>query len=156
MKETKSIITREAIKEDCQGIYDLIKELAIFVKAESRLEITPQQLLEDGFGMSPSFKAFVATDQNEIVGVAIFYDKYSTWKGKAIYLEDLVIKESYRGKNLGTILFNKVKTYAKENNANRMDWQIYAFNEPALSFYKKHNSFLEGGWINGYIQRKDF
>ncbi len=90
IKETKAFIIREAIKEDCQGIYDLIKELAIFVKAESRLEITPQQLLEDGFGVLPSFKAFIATDQNEIVGTAIFYEKYSPWKGKAIYLEDLL------------------------------------------------------------------
>jgi len=84
MKETKSILIREAVKNDCQGIYDLIKELAIFVKAESRLEITPRQLLEDGFEALPSFKAFITKNQNEIVGAAVFYKKHSTWKGKAI------------------------------------------------------------------------
>lgn len=140
---------------DCKGIYDLIKELAIFVKSEDRLNITPKQLQEDGFGDTPLFKAFVAIDNNEVIGTAIFFEKYSTWKGKAIYLEDLVVKESHRGLNIGSLLFKAVKTFAKENNAKRMDWQIYEFNKPALKFYEKHGATLEKGWVNGYIQKQD-
>lgn len=151
----KNIIVRWANSNDCEGIHSLIKELAIFVKAEHRLMITPEQLLIDGFGDNPAFKAFVAEEDGAIVGTAIFFEKYSTWKGKAIYLEDLVVKESSRGKNIGSLLFNAVKNYAKESNAQRMDWQIYAFNEPALAFYKKHNTTLEEGWVNGYIQKED-
>ena len=146
-------IIRCAKLNDCKAIHALIKELAILVKAEDRLKITPNQLEKDGFGSSPNFKAFVAEENNKIVGTAIFFEKYSTWKGKSIYLEDLVVKKTHRGKNIGTLLFNAVRKYAKENSAQRMDWQIYSFNKPALKFYKKHNATLEEGWVNGYIQK---
>lgn len=146
---------RLAQAKDCQGIFELIKELAKFVKAEGRLKTTAEQLLADGFGPTPLFKAFVATENNQIIGTAVFFEKYSTWKGKAIYLEDLVVKESFRGNKIGKLLFNAVRNYAKENNAQRMDWQIYAFNKPALKFYKKLGSDLEEGWVNGYIQKED-
>lgn len=141
--------------EDCEGIYSLIKELAIFVKAEDRLKITAEQLALDGFSEKPAFKAFVAEENSEIIGTAIFFEKYSTWKGKAIYLEDLVVKESCRGKNVGSLLFNAVRNYAKENDAQRMDWQLYEFNKPALAFYEKHGATIESGWMNGYIQREE-
>jgi len=146
---------RRAIENDCDGMFALIKELAIFVNAEDRLAITPSQLKKDGFGPAPAFKAFVAEENNEIIGTAVFFEKYSTWKGKAIYLEDLVVKESARGKNVGSLLFNAVKQYAKENNAQRFDWQLYEFNKPALKFYEKHGAELEKGWMNGYIQKTD-
>lgn len=145
-------LIRPAESTDCDGMYKLIKELAIYVKAEERLIITPETLTKDGFGENPSFLAFVAEENEEIIGTAIFYYKYSTWKGKAIYLEDLVVKQSHRGRDIGSKLFNAVRTYAKEHGAQRMDWQIYAFNKPALSFYKKHKASLEEGWVNGYIQ----
>lgn len=113
----KNIEIRLANSNDCKGIFDLIKELAIYVKAEDRLKTTPDQLKNDGFGPSPLFKAFVAVKNNEIIGTAIFFEKYSTWKGKAIYLEDLVVKQSERGQNIGSLLFNSVKKFAKDNDA---------------------------------------
>lgn len=141
-------IIRIAEKSDCSGIYSLIKELAVFVKAESSLVLTPEQLEVDGFGPTPLFKAFVAELDNEIVGVAVIYPKYSTWKGKAIYLEDLVVKQNQRGKNIGTLLFNQVLNYAKEYGAQRLDWQAYDWNEVAVNFYKRYNANIEHDWIN--------
>ena len=149
-------VIRLATSNDCQAMYGLIEELAVFVNAKDQLNISPNQLVQDGFGEQPIFKAFVAIENETVIGTAIFYPKYSTWKGKAIYLEDLVVKESHRGRKIGSSLFESVVQYAKEFGATRMDWQVYDFNKPGLAFYKKYNAKLEEGWINGYLFPNQF
>lgn len=142
---------RKATFKDCEAILALITELAIYEKAGDEVSIDLKQLQSDGFGENPLFQAFVAENNDEIAGMALVYFKYSTWKGKSLYLEDIVVKSKFRRMGIGEMLFKKVVSYGLESNCARMDWQVLDWNLPAISFYKKLYAELDETWINGRL-----
>lgn len=150
---------RTAIKDDCERILELITELAIYEKAPEEVTVNLNEFIEAGFGEKPVWKAFVATDSSSleekevIIGFALFYTRYSTWKGCRLYLEDFLVTEAYRGKGVGKLLFEKVIQEAKENNYNGMVWQVLDWNEPAINFYNKYKAHLENGWLNASFSK---
>lgn len=144
-------IIRKGLKGDCKGVLTLIHELARYEKASKEVEITVEDLISDGFGENSAFDMFVAIVDNVIVGTAIYYTRYSTWKGRTVYLEDLVVAEQYRGESIGSQLFEQVIEEAKQRKVKRMEWQILDWNEPALAFYKKYNAHYDDEWINGKL-----
>ncbi|NVK85242.1 MAG: GNAT family N-acetyltransferase [Cytophagia bacterium] len=145
---------RKGIKSDLPQVLELIHELAIYEKAPEEVEITLSQLEEDGFGEKPVYEFFVAEDEKQIVGIALFYYRYSTWKGKAVYLEDLVVRESERGKGYGQLLLDAIIREAKKTNSKQVRWQVLDWNEPAINFYKKLGADLDGEWINCTLNAK--
>ena len=123
---------RKGIKSDLPQVLELIQELADYEKAAHEVEITLTQLEEDGFGENPVYEFFVAENESEIVGIALYYFRYSTWKGKAVYLEDLVVKGSERGKGYGQLLLDAIIKEAKRTNSKQVRWQVLDWNEPAI------------------------
>jgi GNAT superfamily N-acetyltransferase len=142
---------RLANESDVNAIFDLIKDLAIFEKAEFELINTPEQLFKDGFKDSPSFFCIIAEDNQSIVGMSFLYVRYSTWKGRVLYLEDLIVKESFRNKGIGTQLMNATIEFAKSNNYKRIQWQVLNWNTDAIRFYKKFNAQFDYEWINVHL-----
>jgi len=145
---------RTAEKADCPRILELINELAVYEKAPEEVTVTLQEFEDAGFGTNPVWKAFVATDDNIIVGFALYYTRYSTWKGCRLYLEDFLVTEDYRGKGIGKILFEKVVQEAREGNYNGMVWQVLDWNEPAINFYNKYAAGIEPGWLNASFSKE--
>lgn len=143
---------RKATKNDLPQVLDLIKELALYEKEPDAVIITLEQLEEDGFGEKPLYWIILAENESEILGMSFYYIRYSTWKGKSLYLEDLVIKEEFRGHKIGEALFNETIKTAKEIGAKAMNWQVLEWNEPAINFYKKFDAELYDEWINGQIR----
>jgi GNAT superfamily N-acetyltransferase len=141
-------IIRKGEKKDLSDVLRLIKELAEYERAPKEVTNSLQMLEEDGFGSNPIFGFFVAEVNNEIVGMALYYTKYSTWKGKCLFLEDIVITASMRCYGIGSKLFKEVALVAKSMKVARMEWQVLEWNEPAIQFYKKHNAMLDPEWIN--------
>jgi GNAT superfamily N-acetyltransferase len=140
---------RKAKKEDCPQILTLIKELAVYERAPDEVTVTQRHFEESGFGPNPVWWAFVAeTKENGILGFALYYIRYSTWKGQAMYLEDILVTDSARGKGIGKLLFERLIEEAKEKEFNRIIWQVLDWNEPAINFYKKYNADFDGGWLN--------
>ena len=135
---------------DEQSIYDLVKALAVYEKAPDEVINTPEQIAKDLFENKICY-AYVAEDNNLIIGFALYYVSYSTWKGKSLYLEDLFVLPEYRKEGVGGLLFDEVVATAKRWKVKRMDWQILDWNEPALNFYKKKNAHLDSGWVNGRL-----
>ena len=150
-----NIEIREGRVEDCDSMVDLITELAIYEKAEKEMEMTAVQLERDGFGENPLFHVIVAEKEAEIIGMAFYYYKYSTWKGSCLYLEDLVVREASRKDGVGSKLFEAVIRVAKLKKVKRMEWQVLDWNEPAINFYNKYNAELDPEWINGRFYEKD-
>lgn len=149
-----NINTRTAVVTDCPRLLELIKELALYEKAPEEVTVTLEEFIDAGFGATPVWKAFVAEENEIIIGFALFYTRYSTWKGCRLYLEDFIVTESYRGKGIGKLLFEKVITEAKENNYNGMCWQVLDWNEPAINFYKKYDAALEDEWLNASFSKQ--
>ncbi len=147
----KNVIIRAARKEDTQQIFNLIYELAVFEKAPNEVTNTVEQMLIDGFGTEPCYKVIVAEADNTIIGIALTFIKYSTWKGKGVFLEDLIVTESMRGKQIGRMLFDEVIKYAKSINAKQLHWQVLDWNTPAIEFYKKYNAEISSEWLNGKL-----
>ena len=146
------ITLRRAIKEDCKRLLELIQELADYEKAPDEVVVNLAHFEESGFGENPVWWAFVAQDDNLVVqGFALYYIRYSTWKGQCIYLEDLLVTESSRGKGIGKLLFEEVMEETKKRGFKRMCWQVLDWNEPAINFYKKFNATLDPEWMNGLI-----
>lgn len=165
-----SITIRRAIKEDCPRLLELVTELAIYEKAPNDVTVTIEHFTESGFGKNPVWWAFVATSplaplrfaergtapsplvekvlRDEVVGFALYYIRYSTWKGQAMYLEDIIVTEAMRGKKIGKLLFDRLIEEAKEKKLSRIIWQVLDWNEPAINFYKKYNAAFDGGWLN--------
>lgn len=139
---------RAGKKEDLPRALELVKELALYEKAPHEVINTVALMEEDGFGENPIFGFFVAETQNGIVGISIYYWRYSTWKGKRLYLEDIVVTESERGNGYGKLLFDRTMQHAIDSNCSGMLWQVLDWNEPAINFYKKYDSRLDGEWIN--------
>ncbi|MDO6596520.1 GNAT family N-acetyltransferase [Oceanihabitans sp. 2_MG-2023] len=139
-------IIRDAIKSDVKQILDLIVELAVFEKEPNAVEVTIKDLEEDGFGDTPVFKCFVAEFNNEIAGIALVYNRYSTWKGKIIHLEDLIVSEKHRGKGLGTLLLNQVVIYGNQLGVKRINWEVIDWNQPAIDFYEQKGAKVLRDW----------
>jgi len=150
-----NIQIRKARKEDCESMMELIHELAVYEKAPEEVTVDFNHFVESGFGKKPVWWAFVAEIENEVVGFALYYIRYSTWKGQRLYLEDILVNESWRGKGIGKLLFNKLIEEAKEKKMNGMVWQVLEWNEPAINFYKKYQGVrFEGEWVNCSLEMK--
>lgn len=149
------VIIRKAVREDCGPMLELIKELADYEKALHEVTLTLELFIEDGFGRSPVWGAFVAEFEGEIVGISLYYDRFSTWKGRRLYLEDLVVTERLRGKQIGKNLFEATLEYGQSNKYSGMVFQVLNWNEPAINFYKKYNPKFDNEWFNVSIEFKD-
>lgn len=143
---------RKATKKDLPEVLALVTELAIYEKAGQEVTITLEELEKDGFGDNPLYWIILAENENGILGMSFYYIRYSTWKGRCLYLEDIVVKEEYRGQKIGKVLFEETIKAAKAMNAKLMTWQVLDWNEPAINFYKKFNAELDGEWINGKLR----
>ena len=144
-----SIAIRKAVKEDCSRLLELITELAVYEKAPQEVTVTLTHFEESGFGPNPVWWAFVAEADGKIDGFALYYVRYSTWKGQRMYLEDIVVTEKMRGKGLGKLLFDSLIAEAKEKKFTGIVWQVLDWNEPAINFYKKYyNANFDAEWIN--------
>ncbi|MBD3636162.1 MAG: GNAT family N-acetyltransferase [Crocinitomicaceae bacterium] len=146
-----SVSIRQAKAKDMPEVLELIRELAIYEHAEDQVTNSVDQLVEDGFGSHPKFECVVAEINNHVIGFALFYTSYSTWKGTCLYLEDLLVTEKMRRKGIGKMLFDAVLDIAKSRGAKRFEWQVLDWNEPTINFYKKYNADLDPEWINGKI-----
>lgn len=136
---------------DVPAALELVKELAEYERAPLEVSNTVEKMIADGFGENPIYGLFVAERDRVIVGIAIHYVRYSTWKGKMLFLEDIVVKESLRGQGIGKLLFEKCVELAIEKNYPGMIWQVLDWNEPAIHFYKKYNATLDPEWLNGKL-----
>jgi GNAT superfamily N-acetyltransferase len=145
---------RVAQRDDCPRLMELVNELALYEKAPEEVTVTLQEFEDAGFGAKPVWKAFVAEADGLIVGFAVYYIRYSTWKGCRLYLEDLIVTEDYRGKGVGKLLFDRLITETKELGYSGMVWQVLDWNEPALNFYKKYEASIEAGWLNGSLSKE--
>lgn len=142
-----SFIIRPGEKKDAQSILNLIIELAVFEKEPNAVQITVDDVICDGFSNNPKFKTFVAEEADgTIIGMTLFYERYSTWKGKAIHLEDLMVTEMKRGIGAGKKLYASVMKYAHENNYNRVAWEVLDWNVNAVDFYKKTGATVYNEW----------
>lgn len=139
---------RRAVKEDCVRLLELITELAVYEKEPDAVTVTLSHFEESGFGKNPVWWSFVAEEDGVIHGFALYYIRYSTWKGQAMYLEDIIVTESMRGKKIGKLLFDQLIEEAKEKKLHRIVWQVLEWNEPAINFYKKYNADFDGEWVN--------
>ena len=143
-----SIKIRRAVKEDCPRLMELVKELAVYEKAPDEVTVTLEHFSESGFGDKPVWWAFVAEEEGVVQGFALYYIRYSTWKGQAMYLEDILVTEKMRGKKIGSLLFDRLIEEAREKKFNRIIWQVLEWNEPAINFYKKYNASIDPEWLN--------
>ena len=141
-------IIRRAVKDDCARLLELVQELATYERAPDDVTVTLDHFTESGFGKQPVWWAFVAEVDETIVGFALYYIRYSTWKGQAMYLEDILITNEMRGKGIGKLLFDRLIEEAREKKFNRIIWQVLDWNEPAINFYKKYKADFDAGWIN--------
>ncbi len=139
---------RKGEPKDIQATYDLIKELAIYEKAGDKVVNTPEGMLQDGFGKNPAFQLFVAENEGEVIGIALYFFSYSTWKGRCLYLDDLVVSEKLRGNGIGKMLIDRLIEEAKTQNCAMVHWQVLDWNEPAIRFYNRLNAELDGEWVN--------
>ncbi|HNQ11934.1 MAG TPA: GNAT family N-acetyltransferase [Bacteroidia bacterium] len=151
---SEKIIIRKTLIHDIEAILGLIKELALFEKAPEQVSNTVEQMTKEGFGKEPAFESIVAECNGQIVGMAIFFIKYSTWKGKGVYLDDIYVKESERRKGIGKMLFDEVIRIAANKEAHQLHWQVLDWNRPAIEFYKKYNAELDSEWINCKLNRE--
>lgn len=142
------IIIRRGVKEDCPRLLELVKELALYEKAPEEVTVTLEHFVDSGFGPNPVWWAFVAEENGLVLGFALYYIRYSTWKGQRMYLEDILVTEQARGKGIGKLLFDQLIVEAKEKKLSGIVWQVLEWNEPAINFYKKYNANFDGEWIN--------
>jgi GNAT superfamily N-acetyltransferase len=153
---------RKGNPDDMKAVLGLIQELAIFEKEPEAVVITEADLVRDGFGEKPLFHVFVAELEKEIVGIALYYYRYSTWKGKTIHLEDLIVKEKMRGTGLGSALYAEIMKQGKRDNVRRVEWNVLDWNTPAVKFYENSGAKILDGWqvvqmdeagINSFLEK---
>jgi GNAT superfamily N-acetyltransferase len=142
------VIIRRALKEDCARLLELIVELAVYEKAPNDVTVTMDHFIESGFGENPVWWSFVAEVNGKVEGFALYYIRYSTWKGQAMYLEDIIVTEAMRGQKLGKLLFDRLIEEAREKKWGRIIWQVLEWNTPAINFYKKYNADFDPEWVN--------
>ncbi|WP_291107668.1 GNAT family N-acetyltransferase [Flavobacterium sp. UBA6195] len=140
------MIIRKATKNDIPSVLELIQELATFEKEPDAVVVTVDDLVRDGFSENPLFQCFVAEVENEIIGMALYYYRYSTWKGKTIHLEDLIVKENKRGTGAGFALYKEIIKQGKSENVRRIEWNVLDWNTPAIDFYEKSGAKVLGDW----------
>lgn len=144
---------RRAEKRDCPAMLDLIRELALYEKAPDEVTVDPRHFEESGFGSNPVWWAFVVeNEEKKIVAFALYYIRYSTWKGQVMYLEDILVTESLRGNGIGKMLIERLIVEAKEKGFKRITWQVLDWNEPAINFYKKFDAKFDPEWVNVTIE----
>ncbi len=141
-----NIIIRNATKSDMAQVLELIKALAIFEKEPDAVEVSVRDLEQDGFGKNPLFHCFVAEINSKIEGIALIFTRYSTWKGKTIHLEDLIVNETMRGKGIGSLLLDEVITYGHNLGVKRISWDVLNWNAPAIEFYEKKGAEIMKEW----------
>lgn len=141
-------IIRPGTENDLSATLKLIKELAVFERAPNAVIVTEEQLKQDGFGKNPLYGLLVAEEEGSVVGISLYYNRYSTWKGKCLYLEDLIVTEEHRGKGIGLELFLATKKVAKETGCYKMVWQVLDWNTPAIDFYKQQGADIDPEWYN--------
>ncbi len=147
-----TIMLRRGVETDLPQVLALIQELAVYERAPGAVTNTLEATQRDGFGPKPIFSFFILENQAaEIIGIALFYTAYSTWKGRMLYLEDLVVTEAARRGGFGRLLFDAVVAEARATGAVRMKWQVLDWNEPAIAFYKKLGATIEDEWLNGNL-----
>jgi len=139
---------RKGSEADLPAIWQLIKELAIYEREPDAVVTTVETMRIDGFGPNPVFGFFVAEVDGVIVGMSLFYDRYSTWRGRFLYLEDFIVTEDRRGSGIGKALFDRTVQQARDEGYRGMCWQVLDWNEPAINFYKKYDAEIEDGWLN--------
>ena len=145
---------RKGIKKDLPQVLALIKELADYEKSLDQVDVTLEQLEKDGFDGYPHYYLLVAEEKGEIIGVCFYFIRYSTWKGKVLFLEDFVVKEEYRRKGIGGMLFEETIRIANKENMDGLHWQVLDWNTPALNFYKKYNASISSTWLNGRLDKE--
>jgi GNAT superfamily N-acetyltransferase len=148
-----SVTIREGRKEDLPRTLELIKELATYERAPQEVITTVEQMERDGFGLKPIFGFFVAERSGVIIGISLYYWRYSTWKGKRLYLEDIIVTASERGKGAGKLLFDRTMELAVAEQCTGMMWQVLEWNTPAINFYKKYEARLDDEWTNCSLER---
>lgn len=140
------MIIRKGTSTDMPSVLELIKELAIFEKEPNAVVISVEDLIRDGFAENPLFNTFVAEVNQEIIGIALYYYRYSTWKGKTIHLEDLIVKEDKRGTGAGFALYSEIISQGKRDNVRRIEWNVLDWNTSAIEFYKKSGAKILDDW----------
>lgn len=149
------IETRKGLIDDLPAVLELVKELAAYEKAPNEVSVTLAEMQHHGFGASRIFEFFVALEQHKIVGIALYYYKYSTWKGRCLFLEDIIVTSAKRGLGIGKLLFYEVGKVAQTQGVRRMEWQVLDWNEDAIKFYKKMPVHLDAEWINCKLTDKE-
>jgi len=148
---SNDIKIRRARKEDCIAMLALIKELAVYERAPDEVTVTIEHFAESGFGANPVWWAFVAEADREIIGFALYYVRYSTWKGQKMYLEDIIVTEEWRGKGAGKMLMDSLISEAKDKGFRGITWQVLEWNEPAIKFYERYKAKFDGEWVNASL-----
>lgn len=151
-----NIQLRDAQRSDCPRMLELVRELAVYENAPDEVTVSLQHFEDTGFGPNPVWKAIVAehtadNGQVQIIGIGLYYIRYSTWKGSRLYLEDLIVSESFRGKGIGKLLLDALVETARHQGHSGMMWQVLDWNEPAINFYKKYNARFDNGWVNVHL-----
>ena len=140
------MIIRKANKADMKSVLELIQELATFEKEPEAVVVTEADLIRDGFSQNPLFHCFVAEVENTVIGIALYYYRYSTWKGKTIHLEDLIVRENQRGTGAGFALYSEIIAQGKRDNVRRIEWAVLDWNTPAIEFYNRTGAKLLDDW----------
>lgn len=148
------MIIRKGTVQDMPAVLNLIKELALFEKEPDAVVVTLADLERDGFGESPLFNTFIAEFEGEIVGMALYYYRYSTWKGKTIHLEDLIVTDTMRGTGLGLALYTEIMAQGKKDGVRRVEWNVLDWNTPAIDFYKKSGAKVLDDWLVAQMDEK--
>ena len=143
-----NITIRKAVREDCPRILQLVKELAVYEKAPREVTVTPEHFEKSGFGSRPVWWALVAEVDGKVEGFALYYVRFSTWKGQRMYLEDFIVTEKMRGKGLGKLLFDQLIKEAQRKQFHGIQWQVLDWNETAINFYKKYDTTFDPDWVN--------
>jgi len=147
-------IIRKAKKSDTGAIFSLVKELAFFEREPDAVIINKKIIKEHGFGKQPLFECFVAELNEKVVGIALFYPRYSTWKGPTLHLEDLIVTEEMKGKGIGSKLYNAFLEYANKAGVERVEWAVLDWNRPAMTFYQKRGAKVFGDWRTFQMDKK--
>jgi GNAT superfamily N-acetyltransferase len=149
----KNVVVRVGLKADLPRVLELVRELAEFERAPLEVTNTVAKMEEDGFGEHPLYGFFVAENEESILGLSLYYYRYSTWKGKRLYLEDIIVTEKERGNGIGKLLFDRTLKKTVEDGCSGMTWQALDWNEPALNFYRKYGARLDDEWVTCTLER---
>lgn len=152
MPPATGVTIRPAAPPDCPRMMELVRELAVYERAPEAVTVTPAHFHDSGFGANPVWWALVAEERGVILGFALYYIRYSTWKGQRMYLEDIIVTEAARGRGIGTMLMDGLVAEARRKGFSGIVWQVLEWNAPALNFYKKYNATLDGEWLNAAIE----